>query len=132
MSVLAGFPDRVGAAGQATSCCSRQVARRSWEGPLLPTNLWSPLMPEDRKDKPLPLSYDCTHRAGVVIELFPDRVREHSSVGVNRLTERVEAVSALLYDELSFRNREALLHLRRPQPNCWRKKALEAGVERFV
>jgi ATP-dependent helicase HrpB len=51
---------------------------------------------EDRKDRPLP-RFVARIEPGWLIDLFPDRVRER--VG-NRTAERVEAVSALLYDDL--------------------------------
>jgi ATP-dependent helicase HrpB len=35
-----------------------------------------------------------------LLDLFPDHVWEQSSVTWNRVAERIEAVSALLYDDL--------------------------------
>ena len=56
---------------------------------------------EDRKDKPLPLvRMTARIEPEWLIELFPDHVQERSTVEWNRAGERVEAVSALLYDEL--------------------------------
>ena len=53
------------------------------------------------KDKPLPLvRMTARIEPEWLIDLFPDRVQEQSSVMWNRATERVEAVSALLFDDL--------------------------------
>ena len=55
---------------------------------------------EDRKEKPLPLVRLAARiEPEWLIELFPDRVREESTVTWNRVAERVEAVNSLLYDE---------------------------------
>ena len=44
-----------------------------------------------------------------LIDLFPDRVREQSSVTWNRVAERVEAVSTLLYDDLVIQESQDIL-----------------------
>ena len=56
---------------------------------------------EDRQENPLPL-IRMTARVEPewLLDLFPDRIQERSSVVWNRITERVEKVSALLYDNL--------------------------------
>jgi ATP-dependent helicase HrpB len=67
-----------------------------------------------------------------LIDLFPGRVREHAAVVWNRSGERVEGVSALLYDELTIQETRGAL----PEPEAaaalLAQKALEAGIERFV
>jgi len=78
---------------------------------------------EDRKDKPLPLiRMTARIEPEWLIELFPDGVREQSSVEWNRQTERVEAVSALLYDELVIQESRGAMPDPEPPPNCWRRK----------
>jgi len=56
---------------------------------------------EDRKDKPLPI-IRMTSRIEPewLLDLFPERVHEHSGVTWNHTAERVDAVSSLSYDEL--------------------------------
>jgi ATP-dependent helicase HrpB len=67
-----------------------------------------------------------------LIDLFPDRVREQSSVTWNRIAERVEAVSALLYDDLVLQeSRDTVPETEAASDLLWRK-ALEIGIERFV
>jgi len=67
-----------------------------------------------------------------LIELFPDRVREQSSVEWNRQTERVEAVSALLYDELVIQESRGAMPDAEAAAQLLAQKALEAGIDRFV
>src|ERR1700693_3970695 len=88
---------------------------------------------EDRKEKPLPL-VRMTSRVEPewLIDLFPDRVQEQSSVTWNRATERVEAVSALLYDNLVIQeSRGAAPDMEAAAELLWRK-AGETGIDRFV
>jgi ATP-dependent helicase HrpB len=67
-----------------------------------------------------------------LIELFPDRVREHSSLEWNRLSDRVDAVSALLYDELVIQESRGALPDAEAAAELLAQKALEAGIDRFV
>ena len=56
---------------------------------------------EDRKEKPLPLiRMTARIEPEWLIDLFPDRVKEQSSVVWNHTAERVDAVSEMRYDEL--------------------------------
>ena len=88
---------------------------------------------EDRKEKPLPL-VRMTSRIEPewLIDLFPERVREVSSLTWNRAAERVDAVTALLYDEL------VIQESRDAKPDAAAAAALvaekveEAGLDRFV
>src|ERR1700688_3520211 len=101
MSVLAGFPDRVAwrRAGNQVLLSTGGSAEVAGDPPRY--EFMVAVDAEDRKDKPLPLiRMTARIEPEWLIELFPDRVREHSSVEWNRLAERVEAVGALLYDSL--------------------------------
>jgi ATP-dependent helicase HrpB len=88
---------------------------------------------EDRKDKPLPL-IRMTSRIEPewLIDLFPERVREQSSVTWNRVAERVDAVSALLYDELVIQESRGALPKAEAAAELLAQKAIEAGIERFL
>ncbi len=56
---------------------------------------------EDRSEHALPLvRLYCAIEPDWLVDLFPARVRERSGVEWNRSAERVEEVSALLYDDL--------------------------------
>jgi ATP-dependent helicase HrpB len=133
MSVLAGFPDRV-------------VRRRSGNQVLLSTGgsaevageppayeFMVAVDAEDRKDKPLPLiRMTARIEPEWLIELFPDRVSERSTLEWNRTADRVEAVSALLYDELVIQESRGALPDAEAAAELLAQKALEAGIDRFV
>jgi ATP-dependent helicase HrpB len=67
-----------------------------------------------------------------LLDLFPERVMEQSTVVWNRGAERVDAMSAMLYDELVIQESQGAV----PDPDAATEllgqKAMEAGVERFV
>jgi ATP-dependent helicase HrpB len=132
ISLLAGFPDRV-------------ARRRSGNQVLLSTGLSAEVFGErpayefmlaidadDRRENALPL-VRLTSRIEPewLLDLFPDRIQESSSVIFNRVAERVEKVSALLYDKL------VIEESRGPAPeveaaDLLARMALEVGVEKFV
>ena len=133
ISVLAGFPDRV-------------ARRRAGNQVLLSTGISAEIAgepsgyefmvaidAEDRKDKPLPV-VRMTSRVEPewLIDLFPDRVREQSSVTWNRAAERADAVSALLYDDLVLQESRDSVPETEAASDLLCTKALEIGIERFV
>jgi ATP-dependent helicase HrpB len=133
MSVLAGFPDRVARrrAGNQVLLSAGGSAEVSGE----PTGyeFMAAVDAEDRKDKPLPLiRMTARIEPEWLIELFPDRVREQSTVEWNRLGERVEAVSALLYDELVIQESRGAIPHPEAAAELLAQKALETGIDRFV
>jgi ATP-dependent helicase HrpB len=88
---------------------------------------------EDRKDKPLPLvRMTARIEPEWLIELFPDHVQERSTVEWNRSAERVEAVSALLYDELVIQESRGAAPDAEAGAGLLAQKALEAGIDRFL
>jgi ATP-dependent helicase HrpB len=133
LSILTGFPDRVARrrAGNQVLLANGVSAEIAGEPPTY--EFMVAIDAEDRKEKPLPL-IRMTSRIEPewLIDLFPDRVREQSNLTWNRTTERVEAVSSLLYDDLVIdESRDSS-----PDPEAaadlLAQKALEAGIERFV
>jgi ATP-dependent helicase HrpB len=133
MSVLAGFPDRVARlrTGNQVLLSSGASAEIAGEPPRY--EFMVAVDAEDRKDKPLPLvRMTARIEPEWLIDLFPERVREQSSVTWNRAASRVEAVSALLYDDLVIQESRGAM----PDPDAAAtllcQKALEAGIERFV
>ena len=75
----------------------------------------------------------CAIEPDWLLDLFPDRVRERAGVEWNRSAERVEAVSALLYDNLVIEERRSGA----PDPEqaaalLAERAAEEAGIEKFV
>ncbi len=133
ISVLAGFPDRVARlrAGKQLLLSTGASAEVAGEPPRY--EFMIAVDAEDRKDKPLPL-VRMTSRIEPewLIDLFPDHVREQSTVTWNRVTERVEAVSALLYDELVIQESRGAAANAEAAAELLAQKALEAGIERFI
>ncbi|MGA2962143.1 MAG: ATP-dependent helicase HrpB [Candidatus Korobacteraceae bacterium] len=133
MSVLAGFPDRVARlrAGKQVLLSTGASAEVMGEPPRY--EFMVAVDAEDRKDKLLPLiRMTARIEPGWLIDLFPERVREQSSVIWNHVTERVDAVSALLYDELVIQESRGAAPGVEAAAELLAQKALEAGIERFV
>lgn len=133
MSVLAGFPDRI-----ARLRTENQVLLSSGEsaelaGPPPPYEFMVAVDAEDRKEKPLPLiRMTARIEPEWLIDLFPDRVKEQSSLIWNRTAERVEAVSRLLYDELIIQESRGGAPDAEAAAELLAQQALEAGIDRFV
>jgi ATP-dependent helicase HrpB len=88
---------------------------------------------EDRKEKPLPLiRMTARIEPEWLIDLFPDHVKDQSGVVWNRVAERVDAVRALLYDELVIQESRGAVPDVQAAAELLAQKALEAGIERFV
>jgi ATP-dependent helicase HrpB len=136
LAILTAFPDR--------------VARRRKDNQLLLASGGSALLDcesraeflvaadiENRTEHALPLVrlYCALDPAGlpyVLVDLFPDRVKERADVEWNRSAECVDAVSALLYENLVIEETRS----GSPDPEqaaaLLADRALEAGMERFV
>ena len=133
MSVLAGFPDRVARrrAGSQVLLAAGGSAEVAGEAPHY--EFMVAVDAEDRTDKPLPLiRMTARIEPEWLIELFPERVRELSGVEWNRAGERVEAVSALWYDELVIQESRGAAPDAEAAAALLAHKALETGVGRFV
>jgi ATP-dependent helicase HrpB len=88
---------------------------------------------EDRTEHALPLvRLYCAIDPAWLIDLFPDRVRERAGVEWNRAAERVEAVSALLYDSLVIEETRSGTPDAELAAALLAERALEAGIARFV
>jgi ATP-dependent helicase HrpB len=133
MSVLTGFPDRVARhrAGNQVLLSSGVSAELAGEPP--PYEFMVAIDAEDRKEKPLPLiRMTARIEPEWLIDLFPDRVREQVSVTWNREAERVDAVSALLYDELVIQESRDVKPGAEAASALLARKAVEAGLGRFI
>jgi ATP-dependent helicase HrpB len=133
MSILAGFPDRVARRRAGNQVILSTGVSAEIVGEPSPYEFMVAIDAEDRKDKPLPLvRMTARIEPEWLIDLFPDHVQEQSSVTWNRATERVEAVSALLYDDLVIQeSRGAAPDVEAAAELLWRKAA-EIGIDRFV
>ena len=133
MSVLAGFPDRIARRrkGSQVLLSSGGSAELAGEPPRYEFMVAADI--ETRSDKPLPL-VRLTSRIEPewLIDLFPARIEEREGVEWNRVSERVDAISALVYDELVIQESDGAV----PDPDqaaaMLSRKAIEAGIERFV
>jgi ATP-dependent helicase HrpB len=133
MSVLAGFPDRVARRRTGNQVLLSAGGSAEVAGPPLEYEFMAAVDAEDRKDKPLPLvRMTARIEPEWLIELFPDHVQERSTVEWNRSAERVEAVSALLYDELIIQESRGAVPDPEAAAQLLAQKALEAGIDRFL
>ncbi len=132
LSILAGFPDRVarrrsGSQIVLSNGVSAEVAGASHHDEFLIA-----IDAEDRKEKPMPLvRMTARIEPEWLLDLFPERVKESSTVVWNRANERVEQVNALLYDKLVIEESHG------PAPaeaaaDLLARRALEVGIEQFV
>lgn len=126
-SILAAFPDR--------------VARHRRDGELLlsaggsarfPNCRWEFLVAvdiEERREHGVPL---VRLAAPIEPEWLLDRAAERISLDWNRTAERVEQVTALVYDQLVIEETRAPAPPGEEVSRLLAQKALEAGVERFA
>lgn len=132
LSVLAGFPDRVARRRAGNRVQLSTGAPAEVAGEIPPYEFMLALDAEDRQENPLPLIRMFARvEPEWLLDLFPDRIQERSSVVWNRITERVEKVSALLYDNLIIEESRGIA----PEAEAAEllaQKALEIGIDRFV
>jgi ATP-dependent helicase HrpB len=133
MSVLAGFPDRVARLRTANQVLLSAGGSAELAGDRPQYEFMVAVDAEDRKEKPLPLiRVTARIEPEWLIDLFPDHVKDGSSVVWNRVAERVDAVSALFYDELLIQESRGAVPDAQAAAEMLAEKALEAGIERFV
>jgi ATP-dependent helicase HrpB len=133
ISVLTAFPDRVarrrqGADLQLAAGTSAQLAANS----TVTADLMVAVEAEDRKDQKSPLvRLASAIEPEWLLDLFPDRLRETSTLEWHRAGERVEAVTSLLFDQVPLETRRTP-----PDPDAagifLARKAMEAGLARFA
>jgi ATP-dependent helicase HrpB len=134
LSVLTAFPDRVARRRQglelqlAGGAAVQQAANSTVTG----ADLLVAVEAEDRKDQRAPvLRLASAVEPEWLLDLFPDRLREISTIEWNRTGERVEAVTSLMFDQIA-------IETRRTPPDAEQggiflaQKAVEAGLARFA
>lgn len=102
-ALLAAFPDRVARrrARDELLLCQGGSAVLSPSSTVWDAEFLVAIDVEDRKDRGLPLvRLASAIEPEWLLDLFADRVQERTSVEWNRMAERVERVSAILYDDL--------------------------------
>jgi len=133
LSILSAYPDRVARrrSGQELLLASGGSAVLS-NASTVDAEFLVAIEIEDRRDQRLPL----VRLASAVdpewlLELFPERIRENQEVQWHRTGERVEAVSALYFDQIVLEDRRSA-----PDPRSaaamLAAKAMEAGIARFT
>ena len=132
LSVLAGFPDRVARRRTGNQVLLSTGISAEVAGETPPYEFMLALDAEDRLENPLPLIRMFARvEPEWLLDLFPDRIQERSSVVWNRITERVEKVSALLYDNLIIEESRGTA----PEAEAAEllaQKAFGIGVDHFV
>jgi ATP-dependent helicase HrpB len=133
MSILAGFPDRVARRRKGNQVLLSSGGSAELAGEPPPYEFMVAADIEDRKDKPLPLvRLTARIEPEWLIDLFPDRVEDRNGVEWNRAAERVEAVSAMVYDDLTIQESHGAVPTPEAAAALLAQKAIEAGIERFA
>jgi ATP-dependent helicase HrpB len=135
IAVLAAFPDRVArrrqrdelllaGGGSAVLAASSTVRDHSL---LVAIDI------EERKERGLPLvRLASAIEPEWLLDLFPERVTDRSAVEWNRTAERVEAVSALLFDGLVIEESRGGAIDSEQAAQLLGQKARDAGLTRFM
>jgi len=132
LSVLAGFPDRVARRRTGNQVMLSTGISAEVEGEPPAYEFIIALDAEDRPENPLPLvRMTARIEPAWLLDLFPDRVEERSDVVWNRTAERVEKVSALLYDKLVIEESRGAAS-EAETADLLARKALEIGIDHFV
>jgi len=132
LSLLAGFPDRVARRRMGNQVLLSTGISAEVAGEMPPYEFMLAIDAEDRKENSLPLiRMTARIEPEWLLDRFPDRIEERSSVVWNRITERVERVSALLYDKLVIEESRGAA----PESEAAEllaRKAFEVGIDHFV
>ena len=134
ISVLAAFPDRVARRRESSELqlAGGGPALLAPSSTVTANQFLVAVEAEDRPDQKLPL---VRIASGIepewLLDLFPERIRETAQIEWNRTAERVEAVSALMFDHIAIES-----HRAPPDPQAAHallmEKAMEAGFARFA
>ena len=132
LSVLTGYPDRVGCRRAANRIILANGVAAETTGAPPPYQFLLALDAEDRKENDLPLIRMAARTEPEwLLDLFPERIVESSKAVWNRTNERVEQVSALLYDKLILEESRGTASAAEAA-ELLAKKALETGIGHFV
>lgn len=133
LAILAAFPDRVARKRRENQAMLATGVTAALSDPLHTSEFFVAVDIEDRSENALPLiRLTSSIQPDWLLDLFPGRVETRDTVEWNRTAERVEAVSALVYEHLIIEESRGGL----PDPNLaaamLADRALDAGIERFV
>ena len=134
LSILTAFPDRVARRRQGAELqlASGAAAQQAPNSTVTGADLFVAVEAEDRKDQKAPLvRLASAIEPEWLLDLFPDRLREASTLEWNRGGERVESVTSLMFDQIAIETRRTP-----PDPEqagiFLAHKAVEAGLARFA
>ena len=138
ISVLAAFPDRVARRREAAELqlAAGGPALLAPSSTVTANQFLVAVEAEDRRAQRAPQKMPLVRIASGIepewlLDLFPERIRETTTVEWNRAAERVEAVSALMFDQIAIES-----HRAGPDPQAaaalLTQKAMEAGLARFA
>jgi ATP-dependent helicase HrpB len=133
-AMLAAFPDRVGRrrANGVVLLSSGGSAMVKATVPQ-PGEFLVAIDIEESRDRNAPLlRLACPIEPEWLIDLFPERIVERQAVEWNRQAERVEAVSALVYDDLTIEETRGGAVDDEAAAKLLAARAMEAGIGRFV
>jgi len=134
ISVLAAFPDRVARRRQDSELqlAAGGPAQLAPSSTVTAAPLLVAVEAEDRKDQKTPLVRIASAiEPEWLLDLFPERLRETAQVEWNRAAERVEAVNALLFDQIAIETRRGVPDAEAAAALV-AHKAVEAGLARFA
>jgi ATP-dependent helicase HrpB len=133
ISVLAAFPDRVARRRQGSELqlAAGGPAQLAPSSTVIGEEFLVAVEAEDRSDRKAPLVRIASGiQPAWLLDLFPERVRETARVEWNRTAERVESVSALLFDQIVIEESRGAAN---PEAaaGLLAAKAMEVGLARF-
>jgi ATP-dependent helicase HrpB len=133
ISVLAAFPDRVAKRRQGSELqlAAGGPAQLAPSSTVTAEEFLVAVEAEDRRDQKAPLVRIASGiQPAWLLDLFPERIRETARVEWNRAGERVESVSALLFDQIVIEESRGAAD---PEAAAalLASKAMEAGLARF-
>ena len=134
LSVLTAFPDRIARRRQGADLqlAGGGAAQLAGNSTVTQAELMVAVEAEDRKDQKAPLvRLASAIEPEWLLDLFPERLREVSQLEWNRIGERVESVTSLMFDAIAIETRRGV-----PDPEAagavLAQKAVEAGLARFA
>ncbi|HXJ42963.1 MAG TPA: ATP-dependent helicase HrpB [Bryobacteraceae bacterium] len=130
-ALLAAFPDRVGRARPGGTVLLSNGTSATIQNP--PGEFLVAIDLEERNDKPASV-IRLAHaiQPDWLLDLFPERVVDRTQVEWHRQGERVESVSAMLYDTLVIDETRGAMPDPEAAATLLASKVIEAGLERFV
>ncbi len=132
LALLSGFPDRVARRRTGNQVMLSNGVSAEVAGEAPPYEFMLALDAEDRQENPLPLiRMTARIEPEWLLDLCADQVEERTSVVWNRTLERVEKVSALVYEKLVIEESRGNA-TEREAAELLAHKAVELGIEHFT